>query len=93
MKLSPVQNLFQRFTLIDSTPYNFIIFYQVHKGVKGFIVDDDTGAGIAGASISVRGINHTITSAQHGDYWRILAPGAYDIVVNAPGYVLYDDIG
>ena len=61
--------------------------------MKGFIVDDDTGAGIAGASISVRGINHTITSAQHSDYWRILAPGAYDIVVNAPGYVLYDDIG
>lgn len=60
---------------------------QVHKGVAGFVLDDETGSGIPSAKISVRGINHTISAAQAGDYWRILAPGSYDIIASAPGFV------
>jgi len=52
--------------------------------VKGFVLDASTGAGIANSSINVRGINHTIISQQDGDYWRLLAPGPYEIIVTHP---------
>ncbi|CAH1233231.1 CPD [Branchiostoma lanceolatum] len=58
---------------------------QVHKGVKGFVLTTD-GSGISGASIMVHGINHTVTSAAGGDYWRLLVPGTYQLTAAAQGY-------
>lgn len=58
---------------------------QVHKGVKGQVVDDATSEGIKGAVIMVSGINHNITSVNNGDYWRLLVPDTYDITVLADG--------
>ncbi|XP_076452817.1 carboxypeptidase D-like isoform X2 [Babylonia areolata] len=59
---------------------------KVHIGVKGFVKDADSGAGIANATIHVDGINHNVTSAQFGDYWRLLVPGKYSILASAEGY-------
>ncbi|KAI4905049.1 hypothetical protein NFI96_016025 [Prochilodus magdalenae] len=58
---------------------------SVHKGIKG-IVKDEEGNGIKGATVSVRGIRHDITTAENGDYWRLLTPGIHIVTASAPGY-------
>ncbi|KAJ9576207.1 hypothetical protein L9F63_006940 [Diploptera punctata] len=57
----------------------------VYKGVHGFVRSTE-GNGIPNAIISVQGINHTVSSAADGDFWRLLVPGKYTITVSAKGY-------
>ncbi|XP_036790045.1 carboxypeptidase Z isoform X3 [Oncorhynchus mykiss] len=58
---------------------------SVHRGIKG-VVKDEEGYGIKGASISVRGIRKDVTTAEEGDYWRLMNSGTHIITASAKGY-------
>ncbi|XP_078404147.1 carboxypeptidase D-like isoform X1 [Cetorhinus maximus] len=60
---------------------------QVHKGVKGFVLDATNRKGIYNATIIVAEVNHPVRSAKDGDYWRLLVPGVYKITASALGYI------
>lgn len=73
--------------------YNYM--WQTHTGVKGLVTDANTGQLIPGAVIWVTNttdlgqpflIQHPITSAATGDYYRLLIPGRYELTAQAEGY-------
>ncbi len=57
---------------------------QVHKGVRGLVVDEWMNTGIKNASIEIEGIKHNVYTSTNGDYWRLLTPGRYWIRVSHP---------
>jgi len=73
--------------------------WTAHMGIKGVIRNAVTGSGIPGAAVHVRNvtrtskytrreddIDHDVTSARGGDYWRLITPGEYQIIVQAKGF-------
>merc|ERR1719411_560201 len=73
--------------------------WAAHWGVKGVVRDATTGQAISEATVHVRNITrldrhtrmnadikHDITTANGGDYWRLLTDGEYEIIVQADGY-------
>ncbi|TNN51092.1 putative carboxypeptidase X1 [Liparis tanakae] len=59
---------------------------QVHRGIKGVVRDKLSKRGIEDAVIRVEDHEHDIRSAADGDYWRLLNPGDYKVMVWAQGY-------
>ncbi|XP_054250161.1 carboxypeptidase D [Indicator indicator] len=59
---------------------------KVHMGVKGFVRDAVSEAGLENATIVVAGIAHNITAGKFGDYHRLLVPGTYNVTALVTGY-------
>jgi hypothetical protein len=62
------------------------LFKKIHKGVKGFVFDSETKKPISNATIEVEGNTNILKTYLDGDYWRLLAPGVYKLIVKYPGY-------
>ncbi|XP_071094185.1 carboxypeptidase D-like [Haliotis cracherodii] len=82
----PIESELPKYWATNKFPL-LVYMGQVHKGVRGFVLEEDSQHPVANATIQVEGINHTITSAQAGDYWRLLAPGQYTITASKQGYL------
>jgi carboxypeptidase D len=50
------------------------------------VVDDYKKSPILNCTIQIEGIAHNVTSYVYGDYWRILAPGTYNVIASHPKY-------
>lgn len=65
---------------------------KTHSGIKGIVIDKNTGEPISEAVIWTKNgtettpIKHPVTSWKSGEYYRLLTPGSYDIFVTADGY-------
>uniref|UniRef100_A0A8C6U5E7 Carboxypeptidase Z n=1 Tax=Neogobius melanostomus TaxID=47308 RepID=A0A8C6U5E7_9GOBI len=82
-KFPPEEELFN--TWHENAEALIAFIEAAHRGIKG-IVTDEEGNAIKGARISVRGIRHDITTAENGDYWRLLTPGIHIVAAYAPGF-------
>ena len=58
----------------------------MHRGISGFVRSTASNI-ITNATITVEGRTHIVKTAEHGDFWRILAPGKYKITASHPGFV------
>lgn len=56
----------------------------VLQGLNGFVVDEN-GNALENAVVSVDGIAKNVTTAEFGDYWRLLLPGTYQITASKTG--------
>jgi hypothetical protein len=96
-KYPPTESLKQEWEDNKKSLIEFI--WTAHMGIKGVIRNSATGVGIPGAAIHVRNvtrpgkyarrdqdIDHDVTSARGGDYWRLVPPGEYQIIVQAKGF-------
>ena len=70
---------------VDNKAALIAYIHEVHKGVKGFI-SDESGNPVPGATVSVNGRDHTVSTAEFGDYWRLLVPGDYVLEASAESY-------
>lgn len=52
---------------------------EAHKGVKGTVKDAVSGKPLTNVLVHVQGIGNNVTSSIHGDFFRPLLPGLYNL--------------
>ncbi|XP_060586207.1 carboxypeptidase D-like [Ruditapes philippinarum] len=62
------------------------LLMEVHRGVKGIVYDED-GNPVEGVELAIKGRESVpFRSRNRGEYYRILMPGTYTILVKYEGY-------
>jgi len=59
---------------------------SVHSGIKGEVIDADTGNYVQNARVKIRGNGKVIRTTRDGEFWRLLVPGEHVLSVTANGY-------
>ncbi|CAL8087173.1 unnamed protein product [Calicophoron daubneyi] len=72
----------------EENKYALIVFVaQVHRALKGFVMDGPSGKPVGTASIHVLGNSHLVRTTDYGEYWRILPElGVFSVWVSKSGY-------
>lgn len=71
------------------TEYDFVLLPQVLVGaIQGTVRDSQSGLPVALATVGVPAQGMTITTGFDGYYWLQVPAGTFDLVVQAPGYVI-----
>ena len=52
---------------------------SVQGGVRGLVLDRDTGDRVRDAEVVIGDREKTVTTSSRGEFWRLLVPGTYDI--------------
>lgn len=55
--------------------------YEALRGVKGFVIDGETGQPVGGVQLRVAGRDRDFNTTRDGEYWRILLNGSYTLEV------------
>jgi uncharacterized membrane protein len=58
---------------------------EAHRGVQGFVYDQ-SGKAVEGATLKIAGRNVGFQTTKNGEFWRILMPGVYKLLISANGY-------
>jgi len=59
---------------------------SVHSGIKGEVIDAETGNYVQNARVKIRGNGKVIRTTRDGEFWRLLVPGEHVLTVSANGY-------
>ena len=55
------------------------VLESVQGGVRGLVLDRDTGEPLRDAEVVIGDREKTVTTSSRGEFWRLLLPGTYDI--------------
>lgn len=55
--------------------------FEALRGVKGFVIDQESGQPVGGAELHVKGREREFNTTDDGEYWRILLNGNYTLQV------------
>ncbi|XP_046437221.1 carboxypeptidase D-like isoform X3 [Daphnia pulex] len=76
---------------LDNRKALILYMYEALRGVKGFVMDEESGLPVGGAQMSVKGRHREFNTTADGEYWRILLNGSYILQVSAEGYESYEE--
>uniref|UniRef100_A0A0N5AL08 Peptidase_M14 domain-containing protein n=1 Tax=Syphacia muris TaxID=451379 RepID=A0A0N5AL08_9BILA len=74
--------------LWDMHKYSLINYIsQIHQSLNGYVRNRNTGLGIQGVEVNVKGSGKPVYSQNNGAFFRLLNPGTYTVLFTHPLYV------